>query len=99
MKDYVKRMIEEHAQLVVRITKLNDWVYSDKSDADDKVEFANKAIQLAAMKKYEECLRARLANAGVYFDNGLYLEKVANITENPNSQSDNKPSDTEENHE
>ena len=66
---------------------LNDYVYSDKSANDDKVEFANKCIQLACMKKYEECLRARLENAGVHFVNGHYLEDVAKIEVNPNEES------------
>ena len=81
MKDFVQRMVEEHAELVCRINKLHDYVYSEKSDNDDKVEFANKAIQLSAMKKYEEALRARLENQKVYFDfeSGEYLEKVGCI--------------------
>ena len=80
MKDYQKRMTEEHCELVVRIQKLHDWIYSDKPIKDDKVEFANKCIQLAAMKKYEEALRARLENAGIVFENGEYFERVASIT-------------------
>ena len=80
MKDYQKEMIEEHSGLVVRIQKLHDYIYSDKSNADNKVEFANKCIQLAAMKKYEEALRARLENAGIVFENGEYFERVASIT-------------------
>lgn len=80
MKDYQKRMIEEHCELVVRIQKLHNYVYSEQSNADDKVEFANKCIQLAAMKKYEEALRARFENAGIVFENGEYFERVAAIT-------------------
>ena len=80
MEKYQKEMIEEHSGLVVRIQKLHDYIYSDKSNADNKVEFANKCIQLAAMKKYEEALRARLENAGIVFENGEYFERVASIT-------------------
>ena len=80
MEKYQKRMIEEHSELVIRIQKLHNWVYSDKSNADNKVEFANKCIQLAAMKKYEEALRARIENTGIMFNNGEYLERVAAIT-------------------
>ena len=80
MEKYQKEMIEEHSGLVVRIQKLHDYIYSDKSNADNKVEFANKCIQLAAMKKYEEALRARLENAGIVFENGEYFERVAAIT-------------------
>lgn len=52
-------MINEHRELVNRIANLHNYVYSPNNN-DDKIEFANKAIQLAAMKKYEEALRARL---------------------------------------
>ena len=79
MLDFVKRMIEEHSQLVVRTQKLDEYIYSDKSNNDNKVEFANKCIQLAAMKKYEEALRARLENQGIFFENGQYFEHVATV--------------------
>lgn len=79
MEQYQKRMIEEHSQLVVRIQKLHNYVYSDQSNTDSKVEFANKCIQLAAMKKYEEALRARFENAGIIFENGEYFEHIASI--------------------
>lgn len=79
MENYQKKLIEEHSQLVVRIQKLHNYVYSDKSNEDNKVEFANKCIQLAAMKKYEEALRARFENAGIVFENGEYFEHVASI--------------------
>ena len=76
MKDFVKRMLAEHQELVERIKKLDDYVYSDISDADDKVEFANKCIQLAAMKKYEEALRARLENQNIVCASCEYFERV-----------------------
>lgn len=79
MENYQKTLIEEHSQLVVRIQKLHNWVYSDQSNVDNKVEFANKCIQLAAMKKYEEALRARFENAGIVFENGEYFEHVGSI--------------------
>ena len=79
MKNFVKRMCEEHAELVVRIQKLHDFIYSDASDKINKIEFANMCIQLAAMKKYEEALRARLENQGIFFENGVYLERVGCI--------------------
>ena len=79
MKDFQKAMIDEHIELVVRTQKLHDYVYSDASNNDDKIEFANKCIQLASMKKYEEALRARIENSGIVFEGGQYLEKVAEI--------------------
>ena len=93
MKAFVKRMVEEHAELVARIVKLQDYIYSAKSDADDKVEFANKAIQLSAMKKYAECLTARLENQGVIFSDGEYLEKVAKIEPDGEDEPKSEPKD------
>ena len=82
MNSYQKALIEEHSNLVVRIQKLHDWIYSDKPIKDDKVEFANQCIQLAAMQKYEEALRARIENIGITFENGNYFEHVAAIKVN-----------------
>ena len=82
MEKYQKEMIEENSGLVVRIQNLHNYVYSDQSNADNKVEFANKCIQLAAMKKYEEALRARIENAGIVFENGNYFEHIASIKAN-----------------
>ena len=95
MVEFVKRMIDEHAELVVRIQKLHNYVYSEASDKDNKPEFANKCIQLAAMKKYEEALRARLENQSVFFENGQYFERVAQITV-PKDEDEN-PKDKEKN--
>ena len=94
MVEFVKRMIDEHAELVVRIQKLHNYVYSEASDKDNKTEFANKCIQLASMKKYEEALRARLENQGVFFENSQYFERVGCINVESNKQ---KFVDTEEN--
>ena len=82
MNSYQKALVEEHSNLVVRIQKLHEYIYSDKSNTDNKVEFANKCIQLAAMKKYEEALRARIENIGITFENGNYFEHVAAIKVN-----------------
>lgn len=91
MLDFVKRMVKEHSQLVVRIKNINEYVYSDESNKDDKVEFANKCIQLSAMKKYEEALRARLENQGVFFENNQYFERIGclNITSTESSEDNN----------
>lgn len=80
MNNYQQSLIEEHSHLVVRTDALNAYIYGGTAMAnDDKVEYANKCIQLASMKKYEEALRARLVNSGVVFENGQYFEKVAEI--------------------
>ena len=90
-----KYMIDEHSQLIINIHNLHDYIYSDNSNNDDKVEFANKCIQLAAMKKYEEALRARLENQSVFFENGQYFERVAQIT--VPKDGDENPKDKEKN--
>ena len=82
MNAYQKDLIEEHSNLVVRIQKLHDFVYSGLFNNDTRIEFANKCIQLAAMKKYEEALRARIENIGITFENGNYFEHVAAIKVN-----------------
>lgn len=79
MNNYQKDLIEEHSNLVVRIKVLHNNIYSFASDVDNKVEFANKCIQLAAMTKYEEALRARIENTGITFENDNYFERVASI--------------------
>lgn len=79
MKDFVKRMVEEHSQLVVRIDALEKFLYSDKSDVVAKADFGNMCIQLKAMRMYAEALGARLVNQNVVFENGQYFEKVARI--------------------
>lgn len=96
MVEFVKRMINEHAELVIRIQKLHNYIYSEASNKDNKTEFANKCIQLAAMKKYEEALRARLENASIVFENGQYFERVSCINAEHTEQ---KPTYTEENNE
>lgn len=75
--NFVQRMIIEHSELVERIKKLHNYIYSDASDKDDKIEFANKCIQLTAMKKYEEALRARLENQNIIYEDGEYFAHLA----------------------
>ena len=88
MKKYVKKMVEEHSQLYVRLTKLNDDIYNKDTSHINKADFANMCMQLAAMRQYEKCLVARLNNAGVSFDNGAYHECVAFIATPQNNDDD-----------
>ena len=75
--NFVERMIVEHSELVERIKQLNDYVYSKKSDEDNKIEFANKCIQLNAMKTYEKALHARLENQDIVCEDGQYFAHLA----------------------
>lgn len=77
MNDYQKALIKEHKELIERIHVLNDYVYSGEAEKNDcKIEFANKCIQLSAMKKYEEALRGRLYNSGIIIAENNYLEVI-----------------------
>jgi hypothetical protein len=97
MKKYVKEMVEEHSQLYVRLTKLNDDIYNKDTSHINKADFANMCMQLAAMRQYEKCLIARLNNAGVSFTDGAYHECVAVIAAPQGNDDDND--DAEENQE
>lgn len=89
MEGYIERMIQEHKELVVHIDKLHSWVYGGAHEKVDAAEFANEAIQLRAMKVYEEALRARLYNAGVNFVDGEYLVSIDHIENETKDTSDN----------
>ena len=71
MNDFVKRMIVEHKELCEKIDKLNEVVYNEENPihkATSKVDYANMAIQLNAMKTYANALECRINNQGVYID-------------------------------
>lgn len=82
MRGFLKRMIEEHKELVVRTQKLHNYIYGNGGQNDDKDEFANKCLQLRGMKLYEEALRARLNNNGIVFENGVYFNAIDKINYN-----------------
>lgn len=74
MEDFLKRIIEEHKQLVPRIEKLDNFIYHEDTSHVSKADFANLCMQLSAMRQYERCLCARLVNHGIAFeDNDYYL--------------------------
>lgn len=84
MKDFVKRMIDEHKELVARIDKLKDFVYNDGTPSKVPIiEYANLCIQLKAMRVYADTLETRLANQGICLDNGVYFEAVDSMTKEP----------------
>lgn len=86
MNSYQNSLIKEHSELIVRTGILYEYIYSGRAlEHDDKVEYANKCIQLSSMKKYEECLRARLANVGIDIIDGKYLENVTPAPHVPDS--------------
>lgn len=78
MKDFVKRMIDEHKQLNANIANLNNFLKSQTDNCTiDLHEFGAMNIQLNAMKSYSEALTIRLALHGIIItDNGTYFEKI-----------------------
>lgn len=79
MEKYKSELIKEHGELVLKINNLENYIYSEASNKDNKIEYANKCIQLTAMKKYADCLEARLVNAGIVYEDGTYFEKVGHV--------------------
>lgn len=94
MKKYVERMVQEHSELVVRIEKLDNFLYgngglnihtnieNNKTQEDlirNMIDFANKSIQLRSMKTYLLALECRLNNEGILFEDGEYLERIGKI--------------------
>ena len=80
MTELKQVLMEEHAGLFIKINELHADVYG-ANNTDNKADFANKAIQLRAMRTYEDCLRARLKNQGIDFDGTRYLNTVGIIKE------------------
>lgn len=98
MKDYVARMVQEHSELIIKIEKLDDFLYENNGlnvhtdiknnqTQDDLFrnmsEYANKCMQLMNMRNYLRALECRLNNEGIFFENGEYLERVGKIVRTP----------------
>lgn len=86
-QNYRNTLIEEHSQLMIKIIKLTNYLNSAESEKDDKIEFINKVIQLKGMNIYCDALEARMANADIVFEDGQYLNRVAQIDFTPENQS------------
>ena len=80
MKDFVKRMIDEHKQLNEKIAQLDNFLKNQTNDFTIGLhEFGAMNIQLNAMKSYNEALTIRLALHGIIVtDKGTYFEKINN---------------------
>lgn len=78
MKDFVKRMIDEHKRLNANIVNLNNFLKSQIDNCTISLhEFGAMNIQLNAMKSYSEALTIRLALHGIIVtDKGTYFEKI-----------------------
>lgn len=78
MKDFVKRLIDEHKQLNENIAKLNNFLKIQTDNFTISLhEFGAMNIQLNAMKSYSEALTIRLALHGIIVtDKDTYFEKI-----------------------
>lgn len=85
MKDYIARMVQEHSELIIKIEKLDSFLYgnnginihtnieNNKTQDDlcrNMSEYANKCMQLMNMRNYLRALECRLNNEGIFYEDG-----------------------------
>ena len=83
MKNFVKKMIEQHANIVVMLSNYNKFMYNAvNDDKTNKVTAANVALIVRDLKNLSKDFETCLANEGIEFTvDGTYFEKVTNVTE------------------
>lgn len=83
MKNFVKKMIEQHANIVVMLSNYNKFMYNAVNDnKTNKVTAANVALIVRDLKNLSKDFETCLANEGIEFTvDGNYFEKITNITE------------------
>lgn len=86
MKNWVSKMIKQHANTVIEVNNVAKFVENAKnSDKVGKVAFANFALLLKDLKNTAKTYETILNNEGVHFTpDGSYYEKVAEINEKKN---------------
>lgn len=65
LKEYQIALQREHAELMVRIDKLQEYIANNKDDYEEAVL---KRIQLDAMVRYQEILLQRMLLVNVRYD-------------------------------
>lgn len=95
MKNFVKKMIEQHANIVVMLSNYNKFMYNAVNDnKTNKVTAANVALIVRDLKNLSKDFETCLANEGVEFTiDGTYFEKVTNVTEVLNKNVETKKKD------
>ena len=90
MKNWVKRMIERHAQVVIEINKANEFLNNALNNEDvSKITVANLTLVVRDLKNLAKDYEVILNNENVAFTpNGEYYIKVADIKENKNKDND-----------
>ena len=95
MKNFVKKMIEQHANIVVMLSNYNKFMYNAVNDnKTNKVTAANVALIVRDLKNLSKDFETCLANEGVEFTiDGTYFERVTNVTEVLNKNVETKKKD------
>ena len=95
MKNFVKKMIEQHANIVVMLSNYNKFMYNAINNDDvNKVTVANVALVVRDLKNLSKDFETCLANEGVEFAiDETYFEKVTNVTEVLNKKVETKKED------
>ena len=83
MEKFVKRMIIEHKELLEKINKLENYMLSETGQKDDREEFADKAVQLSAMKVYAGALCSRIERQNVYTLSDSNYFALVDLAEEP----------------
>ena len=95
MKNFVKKMIEQHANIVVMLSNYNKFMYNAVNDnKTNKVTAANVALIVRDLKNLSKDFETCLANEGIEFTvDGTYFERVTNVTEVLNKNVETKKAD------
>ena len=95
MKNFVKKMIEQHANIVVMLSNYNKFMYNAVNDnKTNKVTAANVALIVRDLKNLSKDFETCLANEGIEFTvDGTYFERVTNVTEVLNKNIETKKED------
>ena len=95
MKNFVKKMIEQHANIVVMLSNYNKFMYNAvNNNKTNKVTAANVALIVRDLKNLSKDFETCLANEGIEFTvDGTYFERVTNVTEVLNKNVETKKED------
>lgn len=68
-EEYQMSLQKEHADLLVKYVKLQEYLHKDNGDdKDSREEYILKRLQIAAMEQYLNILVERMRCVGVLFD-------------------------------
>lgn len=86
MKNWVKRMVERHTQVVVELNKANEFLNNALNNEDvSKTTVANLALVVRDLKNLVKDYEVILHNENIEFTtNGEYYIKLAHIEETKN---------------